>query len=398
MVGISFFGYFGAKKIKNGTDNKLSKNNKAVVKKTEDKKGKKQWSTKKKVALGILIAAAIAAVVFAVLVFVFDLGPVTPIESSEEDARVVGRCAGFEVRYEELRYVTHLHRASLDKEYGKYSELDEDGKAKYEEMLRDRVSRDLRNNYAVLSLCQKYGVDIDSKEAKAYVNDSIKSFVDEVGGKKQYKTWLEENKLTDALLRLMYKVAYLETALVDKLTEEGKEIKYSTSNLDDFVEFMMKDESYVKVIHAYYPYDFEYKDGKSANTAAEEALAAILAAENDEERLDLMKSAIGRAPFVPGYSTTGNDYYITLGQMHVNYENVAFSLAEYEVSSILELEEGCYILMRVPKVRDEVAPRAYEFIDQYRYAVVKRMADEQKELIKFEGDRLYITLTLAEID
>ena len=380
----------------------MSKKNKAVVKRTEQKNNKKQWSSKKKVALGILIAAVIAAVVFAVLVFVLDLGPVMPIESSEEDARAVGRCAGFEIRYEELRYVTHLHRASLDREYGKYSELDEEGKAKYEQTLRERVAKDLRNNYAILSLCQKYDVDIDSKEAKSYVNDSIKSLVDELGGKKQYKAWLEENKLTDAFLRFMYKVAYLETALVDKLTEEGKEIKYSTANLDDFVKFIMEDDSYVKVIHAYYPYDFDYtkdkKEGDSAKETAENVLSLILTAKDDEERLDLINSAIGGAPFVPGYSTTGNDYYITLGQMHVDYETVAFTLGEYEVSSVLELDEGCYILMRVPKVRDEVAPRAYELIDQYRYAVVKRMIDEQKELIEFTEDRLFVTLTLAEID
>ncbi len=380
----------------------LSKNKKAVTKKTDaknkDNKGKKQWSTKKKVALGILIAAVVAAIVFAVLVIVFDLGPVTPIESSEEDARVVGRCAGFEVRYEELRYVTYVHKSALDRELGKYSELDEEGKAEYEEMLRERVEKDLRNNYAILTLCQKHGVDIDSKEARTYVNDSIKSLVDELGGKKEYKAWLEENKLTDTFLRLMYKVAHLETALVDKLTAEGKEIVYSTKNLDKFVEFIIEDESYVKVIHAYYPYDFDYKNGASAKEVAEEALAYILAAEDDDERLDLMRSAIGRAPFVAGYSTTGNDYYITFGQMNQRYEDVAFSLEEYEASSILELDEGCYVLMRVPKERDEVAPRAYELIDQYRYAVVKRMIDEQKELIEFTGDRLYVTLTLAEID
>ena len=376
----------------------MSKNKEAVTKKTEDKKGKKAWSTKKKVALGILIAGVVAAAIFAVVIFVFDLGPVAPIASSEEDARVVGRCAGFEIRYEELRYVTYVHRSALDREFGKYSTLDEESQTEYEKELRERVSKDLRNNYAVLSLCQKYGIDIDSNDAKNHVNDSIKSLVDEIGGKKEYKAWLADNHLTDAFLRLMYKVEFLESALVDKLTAEGKEIKYSTANLDDFVAFMMEDDSYVKVIHAYYPYDFEYKNGLDAKGAAEAALAEILAAEDDEERFSRMRSAIGRAPFVAGYSTTGNDYYITYGQMHLNYENIAFSLDEYEASSILELDEGCYILMRIPKVRDEVAPRAYELIDQYRYAVVKRMIDEQKELISFDGDRLYVTLTLAEIE
>ena len=385
-----------------GTDNKLSKSSKAVARVTDEKKGKKQLSTKKKIALGILIAAALAAVIFVVLIFVLDLGPVTAIESSEEDARIVGECAGFDVRYEELRYVTHMHRASLDKEYGRYADLDEDGRASYEAELCERVSKDLRNNYAVLSLCSQYGVDIDSKEARNYVNDAINDLVDEIGGKKMYKDWLSQNNLTDSFLRLMYKVAYLETVLVEELTATGEEIEYSTANLDDFVAYIMEDESYVKVIHAYYPNEFDYtkdkKEGNNARETADNVLSAILAAGNDEDRFDLMMSSIGAAPFVAGYSTTGSDYYVTYGQMHADYESIAFSLSEYEVGSVLELDEGCYIIMRVPKVRDEVAPRAYELIDQYRYAVLKRMTDKQRESICFVGNSLFESLTLAEID
>ena len=127
-------------------------------------------------------------------------------------------------------------------------------------------------------------------------------------------------------------------------------------NLDDFVDYIVADDSYAKIIHAFYPYDFQYAGGISARQAADEALALISSAEDGEEREYLMRSAIGRAPFVAGYSTTGTDYYVTFGQMNQKYEDVAFSLEVGEVSSVLELDEGCYILMRVEKQRDEVAP------------------------------------------
>ncbi len=385
-------------KKQNRVDKKLSKNNKAVVKKTEDKKDKRQWSKKKKIALGVILAGILATVAFVVMIFVFDLGPVRPIASSKEDARVVGRCEGFDVRYEELRYVTHVNRATLDKKYGEYSTLSADKKAEYESELRQTVSAELKNNYAILSLCEKHGVDVNSKEAKTYVNESIEGFVNEVGGKKEYKEWLKENKLTDAFMRLMYKVSYLEGALIEKLSEKGEEMKYSTSNLDDFVGYVMEEDDYVKVIHAYYPKSFAYSDGRGAKAHASDALAAILTAEDDEERFSLMKSAIGNAPFVAGYSVTGTDYYITAGQMHPDYEDVAFSLGEYEISEVLELDEGYYIIMRVPKVRDEVAPRAYELIEFYEYAVLKDLVDEHKDLITFEPDKYFASLTLAEIE
>ena len=84
--------------------------------------------------------------------------------------------------------------------------------------------------------------------------------------------------------------------------------------------------------------------------------------------------------------------------MHPDYESVAFSLDVYEVSDVLELEEGCYVIMRVEKDREDVAPNAYQLIDQYRYAVVKGLVDAQREEISFEGNEYFDSLNLVEIE
>ncbi len=379
-------------------DLKLSK--KDIVKRSDVRSGKKNkfvWTRNKIIAASVIGAGFSALVIFAVMVFVFDLGPVAVIKSSEEDARVVGTCAGYEVRYEELRYVTLIHKAELDEEYGTYDSLSAEKKAEYDGELEERVTKSLRSNYTILSLCDKYDIDTDTRESKKYVKNAIEEFVDEVGGKDEYKKWLEKNDLTDEFVRLMYKVDYLESVLLSELTKSGEEIKYSTANLDDFVKFIIEDESYVKTIHAYYPKEHEYLDTSSMKDRALAALEKIQSAKNDTERHSYMLSAIGQAPFVPGYSVTGSDYYFTYGQMHEDYEAEAFSLDEYGVSSVIELEEGYYIIMRVPKVRDEVAPRAYELIDHYRYAVLKQMCDAQREEISFVGNDYFKTIKLNEI-
>ncbi len=373
----------------------MGKNKKSVKAARSEKKP--SLNKNKKIAIGIISAGALALAVFAVLVFVFDLGPIREIKSSEEDARVIGECGGYDVRYEELRYLTLLYRAELDGEMGEYSTLSETGRAEYEKALESRVLTEIKNRYAVLSLCDKYDIDTNSSEARSYVRDSIESLVNELGGKDEYIAWLEENNLTDVLLRAVYKTEYLESLLLEELTEKGEEIKYSTSNLDDFVKFIMEDESYIKVIHAYYPKEHQYIDTSGMKERAENALAQIKSAKNDEDRLSYMNSAIGQAPFVAGYSVTGSDYYITYGQMNEKYERIAYSLDEYAVGEVLELEEGYYIIMRVPKVRDEVAPRAYELIDQYRYAVLKQLVDEQKDNISFDGNDHFKSIDLIEI-
>ncbi len=383
------------------TDNKLGKKRDTVPSKKQDlKRGgedKKRLTGKRAVAAAVIVAGFLALIAFAVVIFAFDLGPVREIKSSEEEARVVGEVAGFEVRYEELRYITLLYREELDSEMGEYSSLDAESKRIYEQELEKRVTSEIKNNYVILSLCERYGIDTDSKEARKYVKSSIEELVDEIGGKKAYTAWLEESKLTDALLRLIYKTEYLETVLLETLTERGDEIIYSENELDDFVKFIMEDESYIKVIHAFYPKENKYVEDWDARSRADAALARIREAADDGARLTAMNREIGKAPFVSGYSVTGTNYYITHGQMHEDYEELAFSLGEYEVGEVLELEEGYYIIMRVPKLRDEVAPRAYEFIDHYRYAVLKEIEEVQAEKLAFSGNEYFKSLKLLEI-
>ena len=369
---------------------------KQVAKKGES--GKK--SKKKIIAASIIIAGFLSLIAFVVMIFVFDLGPVREIKSSEEEALVVGSVEGFDVKYEELRYVTLLYRAELDSDIGKYDNLSDEGKAEYEKALEDKVLEEIKSNYVILSLCGKYGVDVDTREVKRAVNDSIESLVDELGGKKEYKAWLAENNLTDALVRLMYKVDYLESALLEKLSADKTEIKYTTANLDDFVKFVMEDESYAKVIHVFYPreHDLYTQRGSDMRSEALATYNKLCSAENDEERYEIMRTAIGKAPTVSGYSIFGFGNYITYGQMPEAYENAAFSLDDYGISGIIEQEEGCYIIMRMPKDRDEVAPHAYEYIEYYRYAVVKRLEDAQKEAIKFEGNEYFDGIRLVEIE
>lgn len=369
-------------------------------KKVADRGEPRKRSKKKIIAASIIIAGFLALIAFAVMVFVFDIGPVREIKSSEGEAKVVGSVAGFEVKYEELRYITLLYRAELDSEIGKYETLSDERKAEYEKVLEEKVLEEIKSNYVVLSLCKKYGVDTDTRECRSAVNDSIESLVDELGGKKEYKAWLAENCLTDALVRLMYKVDYLESALLEKLSVDKTEIKYTTANLDDFVKFVMEDESYAKVIHVFYPreHDLYAQRGSDMRSEAEATYKKLCSAEGDEERYEYMRTAIGKAPAVSGYSTFGFGNYITYGQMPEAYETAAFSLGDYGISEIIEQQEGCYIIMRMPKDRDEVAPHAYEYIEYYRYAVLKRIEDTQKEAIKFEGNEYFDNIRLVEIE
>lgn len=377
-------------------DGKLSKKSKKELVQNKSEK-KTPLNKKKKLAITIIALAVVATAIFAVLVFVFDIGSVRPIKSTDEEAQVVGECAGYSVKYEELRYVTSIKRMTLDARLGSYDSLDAAGKAQYSAALEEMVEEDIKNNYVILSLCDEYGIDTGAKDVRDHVSDTVEALVEELGGKKKYIAWLEENKLTDSFLRLMYKVDYLESKLLERFAEEKIGIEYDETKMADFVKYVFEGKDYVKTIHAYYPKDWQFSDGKSAKVRAESDLAILKSVEDDEKRLSLMQATIGRTPYVSGFSTTGTDFYFTYEQMEDGYEDIAFSLSLYDVE-LFENEDSYYVIMRVPKVKSEISSRAYEFLEEYRYSVLKRYQEEKKANISFVGNSTYSGITLVEID
>ena len=359
---------------------------------------KRAWTKKKTVAVTILGVAVVAFVVSMIIAAVYGFGRVRPIKSSEKEAAVVGKIGDYEVRYEELRYITLLHKASLNASMGEYSTLDEDEKAAYREALEKNVLHDLENNYVVLSLCDKYGIDTDSREIDKEIDDAIQTLVDsELGDKNEYKRWLAENNLTDAFVRLVYKVDILEGKLVEYMTENRIGIEYDNVDNADFTDYVMTSGDFIQTTHVYYPKDWQYKNGVSAAEKASDAADALAALSDDGERYQEMRSKIGNAPFVAGISMTGDGVYFTYCQMGGYYESAAFELDLYESSGVVESEDGYYVIMRLPLEREYVAKYASELLLQYRYAAMYQACEEQREILTFIPGDGFAEIDLVEL-
>ena len=334
------------------------------------------------------------------MALVMRLEPVHPIKSTEAEARVVGTVGKYEVKYEELRYITLLHKQSLDAEMGAYESLDAGGREAYENALEARVQKDLKSNYVILTLCERYGIDIDSLAADNYVQDEIEVFVGESfeSSMSAYEKWLSDNNLTDSFLRLLYKVTYLEAALLDHFKTNGIDMAYGEENAAEFVQYMLNGGEWVRTVHAYYPKESEIITAAQAKAQAEATAARLAEIASDEARWDEMRSAIGKAPFVSSISVTGHGFVFTYGQMGEEYENIAFALREYEGSSVYETEDGYYVLMRLPLEEDYLKENAMTFLEQYQYAVLKRYEDACRGELAFVGNDYFLALSLAEME
>ena len=363
-------------------------------------KSKKGFTKNKMIASIILGLATLALVIFAVISIIYELGPIKPIKSSKQELKVVGECADFEVKYEEIRYLTLLYRAELDQKLGEYGTLSDVGKAEYEKELYSYVEKNVKKTYSVLSLCADFGIDIYSKEANAYVNGEIESIVKQGfdGSKKSYRSWLEENNLTDSFLRLLYRLDFLEDEIVKYLTDNKIGIEFDSLSKDKFVDYVMSTDDYVRTVHCYYPKESIYFDTSDYAQRAENLSSELLNEPDFEKRYSLLSSAIGNAPFVPGISMTNDGIYFTYGQMGELYEEAAFALEEYGVSLPVEADDGYYVIMRLPLDRDYVSKNAGDLLNKYGYTVLKKKLDEKQDQIKFITNEYFETLDLVEID
>ena len=79
---------------------------------------------------------------------------IEPVESTEEQMRVIGTCAGQKVYYEELAFVTRTYKASLEQKYGKGIWDDPTTAAKYKAELEELVFENLKANYAIIKGCE----------------------------------------------------------------------------------------------------------------------------------------------------------------------------------------------------------------------------------------------------
>ena len=401
---------------------------------------KKKWWTKRKMIAAIVIGVALIGAAVAIPIMVAN--SVRPLPSTKEESRVVGTVGDYEVKYEELRFLTVMHRTSLDRELGKYEELDAEARETYERELEARVMSDITKNYAVLSLCDQYGIDTDSKDVRSEVKNGMKDYVrDSFGGSmKDYKAWLAANGVTDSVMRFNYKINVLENVLLNYFVENGIDIDYDGRNVNEFIDYVMEGEDWARTIHVFYPEshpytteeakeafiaqqltqgslsDAAFKDmkdawkvqlteqadrynGKGAEAYAKETADALSLAYNDEERYSAIKKEIGKAPYVSGFSmdSSVSGIYFTYGQMGESYEGAAFGLSAYGTSEAIKTEDGYYVIMRLPLEEEDVRDQLDTLLVQYQYAAMKKHVDAKNAALSFTGNEYFESLALTDV-
>lgn len=345
--------------------------------------------------------SCVMALVLAVLTLTGCGDKIKPVESTEQEMRVIGKCDGYDVYYEELRFVTATYKNTLEQKYGKGIWDDPATAEKYREELESLVYENLKANYAVLVGCKNLFVKTDDKEIDDYVQEQIETLVNLDEGQggfggdfDAYLTWLGENGLTDHYLRFIYRVDYLESAMYYALVDGGL-MEYTSKNYSDFLDYVLAGEDYARTIHVYIPVEDQADKQDCYDTA--KRIADELAAVTDyQERYSLMCSHIGSA-VNKDLTITESGYYFTHNEMGEVYEEAAFSLLEYQTSDVVEYGDGYYVIMRMPIEELYVLMNGEKLLQYYQSAKLGEYEDNIKENLTVELNEYGKSLDLLDL-
>lgn len=302
--------------------------------------------------------------------------------------KVIGTCAGVEVLYEELRYVAMTNRALMQETYGKDIWTKPELIEKYRPELERTVWSSMVNNYAVLALCQEYGLSADTLNDKSIqdaVEADIREAISQYGGKEAFRQALQAQYMTEDFVRFSRAVAQLENELLYVLTDD---LGVIMDDLSTFVEWLEAGNC-VRVQHVFIRNDSE--DSVEDNRATAESIRQQL----------LQGESIGtfiNSKINEDYYNTA-PYYIVRDVYIERLERAAFSL-HYEgaVSEVVEVDDGFYVIVRMEDSTATLYSSAQTLLQSYQWARLEKMVEEKKEGLAIELNEYGKSLDLVTLD
>ena len=309
-------------------------------------------------------------------------------DQKEQEQRVIGTCAGYEIRYEELRYLTLTYKSFFEDTYGEGIWDDPATAEQYRAELEETVFRLLLNNYAVLAagdyyLPQKNAIASDGIQDA--VDEMIDSMVESYGGKKGYRQELKKMNATDNLLRFTCGVSQVENELMHALVQDWNLIE---DDPDDFYDWM-KDGNYVYVQHVFVCNN-EGEKPEDNRAIAEQARLDLL------NKVKTIEQLVGSS--VNEDTQNVSPYYVVRGVYKPNIEDAVFDLAfPGDVSYVTETETGFYVFVRMESDDSTLLAQVNKLLNDYQIAMTESYVEEFKKDLKIEWNEYGASLDLLTI-
>lgn len=325
----------------------------------------------------------------AMLVTVMLLTALSGCRSKEEkqEQRVVGTCAGYDVLYEELRYVTLTYKRMFESTYGEGIWDDPATAEQYRAELEETVMRMLCNNYAVLAACAYYmpHASLDNKTIEAAVDREVEEAIESYGGKTEFAKGLREEYMTEHFLRFCLGVAELENELLYVLTDDLGIIESDTEAFAAWLD----EGNCVYLQHVFIRND--EGDDPEANRALAEEVRRMLIQGTDIG--EFINSSVNED------STNTAPYFFVRDVYIPEMEDAALALHEDgAVSRVADSGEGYYVFQRLPYEKSLLTAQLPTLLNSWQWAKVEDVVNEYKKDIKVEFNEFGASIDLLTIE
>ena len=319
---------------------------------------------------------------------------VKPIQSTEEEARVIGSIGKYEVRYEELRYLVLNFKYDMALKYGEDIWTDPVKAESYKDELWACVSEKMVSDYyAVQAMADYYyfggGAALMMTEEPILdaVQETVEQTVDECGGVKKYKEMLASQYLTDNLFRFYCAAEECATELFYILVQDLGVIESS----DEYIDAYFESDDFIRTNHIF------LSGVTEENRAKAQTLHDQLAASDNKEMEMIMLKGIHCADYT--MTTTHGKYFARYTSDYgEEYELAAFKLGVNQLSDIVETEDGFYIILRLELEEDYVNDNYDDFKDDVLGSEFNKILASYKEELEFTLNDYGKSINILEIE
>ena len=298
---------------------------------------------KKLIAAGILVLL----VAIAAILIVMGINRQKELEYLESYGMSAVSIGENDVKYDVYRTLYLNYRDELKKSYTKDGETDT---AALDADIRTRVLNDLRYMYAIVSLAGEHGMSLTSRDvlsvAETYIEE-MKAYCEE--SKIDFAATLEDGYMTERAFEFFQRVMALRDVLYTAVVQNGV-----IESADEKVLEALRGDDFIRI-----------KSIFIENDAGEDIENNRLIATEVIEKYN------GGADFntlIGKYSEEipGGEAYIMRGERESVFENAAFALSDGEISSVVETNNGFYIILRLEKDEAYIVEHFSDLKDLYQ--------------------------------
>lgn len=301
---------------------------------------------------------------------------------------VIGTCAGYDVLYEELRFVTLTCKDQLEATYGDGIWESDESAEKYLPELEEKVWNIMRQNYAALTACAAYQLTADKMQDAGIVeavDRRVETAKSQFDNDKEYRQYLSDAHLTEHLLRFLLSAEMMKNELLYVLTEDLGLIE---KDEDRFYDWLKKGNC-VPVQHIYIRNDAG--DDPAANKALAEEVRDRLR-DGSKTLKDYINSSVNEDIYNVA------PYYIVRGAYVEEVETVVFALQkEGDVSEVAEVEGGYYVFVRTEDNPEKLLSNLPTLLEDYQWAMVSNTVKEYESRVVIDLNEYGKSLKLTDI-